>query len=132
MEGNQEGLKIICAEDCGNSPKKEFLKQFTIAFSKGDLSFLEEAISNDIYWNILGNEVIEGKDQFIECCKHMKSDILSEVHMKTIITHGKSGAVEGMFNMKNQKRYAFCDMFQFTGAGKNAKIKELTSYVIEI
>lgn len=29
-------------------------------------------------------------------------------------------------------RYAFCDVYNFTSASKNSKIKELTSYVIKI
>ena len=66
MEGNQEGLKIICAEDCGNSPKKEFLKKFTIAFCKGDLPFIEDAISDDMCWSRVGDQIIQGEGSFIE------------------------------------------------------------------
>ncbi|HEU5138658.1 MAG TPA: hypothetical protein VFT51_01700 [Bacillales bacterium] len=59
----------------------------------------------------------------------MKRGTESELH--NIITHGRVGSVNGALIFKNQKRLAFCDVYQFTSAGKKAKIKEITSYVIE-
>jgi hypothetical protein len=35
-------LKIICAEDCGNAPKKNLFKELNIAIAKNDIGFIIE------------------------------------------------------------------------------------------
>ena len=47
--------KIISSPDCGNSPKMELLKEFNIAFAKGDVKFITESVTDDIVWNIIGD-----------------------------------------------------------------------------
>ena len=37
-----ESIKIISQVDCGNAPKKEFLKQLMTAIAKKDISFITE------------------------------------------------------------------------------------------
>ena len=54
-------LKIICPDDCGNAPKKQHLKEFTIAFAKNNLSFIIDNITDDFNWNIIGKKLIHGK-----------------------------------------------------------------------
>ena len=53
--------KITVSADCGNAPKKGFLKEINIAFAKGNLDFLTESVTDKIVWNIIGNKKIEGK-----------------------------------------------------------------------
>jgi hypothetical protein len=43
-----------------------------------------------------------------------------------------TNSVNGILIFENKKSYAFCDVYIFSGAAKNAKIKEITSYVIEV
>jgi hypothetical protein len=125
-------LKIICAEDCGNSPKKNLLKELNIAFAKNDLGFINENITDDIYWYIIGDKIVQGKDNFAETLKQMMNSKVTEIHIRNIITHGSTGAVNGILLLEDNKSHAFCNVYKFTSAGKNSKIKEITSYVIEI
>ena len=56
--------RVIVSEDCGNSPKNIFLQKLTIAFAKCDSKFILDSVTDDIRWNVLGNQLIEGKNNF--------------------------------------------------------------------
>ena len=65
-------LKLMIGEDCGNSPKKIFLKQLNIAFAKGDSTFIINNVSEDITWNIIGVKLIQGKNDLEKSLENMK------------------------------------------------------------
>lgn len=48
--------KVISETNCGNSSKMEFLKQFNIAFSEGNIPFITNSVTDDIVWNIIGKK----------------------------------------------------------------------------
>ena len=123
--------KITVSADCGNAPKKGFLKEINIAFAKGNLDFLTESVTDKIVWNIIGNKKIEGKENFTEVLEKMEKEKASELILDRILTHGKEGAVSGIIKMQNGKKYAFSDFYEFSGA-KGTKVKSITSYVIGI
>ena len=123
--------KIISSPNCGNSPKMKFIKEFNIAFAKGNLEFLMENITDDIVWNIIGNKKIEGKEKFTEELKKMKSEKVIELIIDQTLSHGKEGASNGVMKMKNGKKYAFSDFYVFKNT-KSTDLKLITSYVIEI
>ena len=123
--------KIISSPNCGNSPKMEFLKEFNIAFAKGNVEFIIESVTDEIVWNIIGDRKIEGKEKFAEELEKMNSEKATELIIDQILSHGKEGATNGIMKMQNGKKYAFSDFYKFKGA-KGAKIKSITSYVIGI
>lgn len=123
--------KIISSPNCGNSPKMEFLKEFNIAFAKGDIGYITESVTDDIVWNIIGDKIIEGKEKFTSELEKMKSEKVSELILEQILSHGKEGAVNGIMKMQDGKKYAFSDLYVFQGA-KGTKIKTMNSYVIMI
>lgn len=123
--------KIISSPNCGNSPKMTFLKEFNIAFAKGNLEFLIENVTDEIVWNIIGNRKIEGKEKFTEELAKMKSEKATELIIDQILSHGKAGASSGIMKMQNGKKYAFSDFYMFKNT-KSTDLKSITSYVIEI
>ncbi|MFA7688054.1 MAG: nuclear transport factor 2 family protein [Moheibacter sp.] len=123
--------KIVSSPNCGNSPKMEFLKEFNIAFAKGNIAYIAENVADEIDWNIIGDRKIEGKEKFKKELEKMKSEKATELIIDQILSHGKEGAVNGIIKMQNGKKYAFSDFYKFQGA-KGATIKSITSYVIEI
>lgn len=123
--------KITLTIDCGNAPKKEFIKKINIAFAKGNSDFLLESVTDGIVWNIIGDKKIEGKEKLREELKDMKAQKASELILDRILTHGKEGAASGSVKMQNGKNYAFSDFYEFNGA-KATKLKSITSFVIEI
>lgn len=124
-------IKINSSPDCGNSPKMEFIKKFNIAFAEGDVKFLTESVTDEIVWNMIGDKEIEGKAKFAELLEEMKAETASELTLLQILSHGKEGAANGIIKMKNGKKIAFSDFYQFKNT-KGEKINSITSYAITI
>ncbi|GET25548.1 nuclear transport factor 2 family protein [Prolixibacter sp. NT017] len=123
--------KITVGADCGNAPKREFLKEINIAFAKGNEDFLIDSVTDTIVWNMIGDRIIEGKETFKKELEKMKAEKVSELILDRILTHGKEGAVSGVMKMQNGKTYAFSDFYEFSGA-KGVRVKSISSYIIEI
>lgn len=51
----------LCAENCGNSPKKELLRDLSIAFVKNEIEFCMDWMTDDVVWEIIGDKLIQGK-----------------------------------------------------------------------
>jgi len=49
-----------------------------------------------------------------------------------VITYGDTGCVNGIIEFGRGKQLRFCDVHEFTGHGKTAKIRRVTSYWIEV
>lgn len=124
-------MKINTPTDCGNSPKKEFIKDMSVAFARADTDFLTECVTDDIMWHIIGDKTVEGKDNFQKVLKERNNNKVRELTLDKILTHGKEGAVSGNIKTEDGKNYAFSDFYEFRGA-KGSKVKAITSYVIEI
>lgn len=123
--------KIVSSPNCGNSPKMEFLKDFNIAFARGNVEFITENVTDEIVWNIIGGRKIEGIEKFTVELEKIKSKKTIELMIDQILSHGKEGAANGIMKMQNGKKYAFSNFYKFKGA-KGVTIKSITSYVIEI
>lgn len=125
--------KINIAPDCGNSPRRAFIRDFNIAFVESNSDFIIESIDDDIRWKIYGDRLIEGKANFIKELQRMMipDNEVDEITIHSMITHGKEACSNGEMLMKDGKRFAFCDVYEFISAGKN-KIGKLYSYVIEV
>ena len=124
-------LKINVKTDCGHSPKRTFLRDFNIAFGKGDAKFIIAQVADDIVWEVMGERAIEGKDSFSKAIKEMKGKEVVEITIEKVVTHGKEGAVNGMMKMKDGKQYAFADFYEFKNT-TSTTIKTMASYVVEI
>ena len=122
-------MKIVIDPDCGNSPKREFIRDFNLAFFKGDTEFILNHVSDNIIWEILGHKVIQGKEDFSKEILTMGGCPADELRLHHIITHGKEAACHGEFNM-GEKKYAFSDVYVFVSAGKMI-VEKLYSYMVK-
>ncbi len=122
--------KITVNSDCGNAPKISLLKNFNIAFAKGDPEFIIKHVSDDIKWTMVGDKTIEGKKHFSQEINKMKEYVADELIIHAIIMHGHQAALNGEMKMGG-KTYAFCDVYCFTSAS-SLLIKEMKSYIIEV
>lgn len=107
------------------------LETFNKAFANSDTEFILRNVTDDIRWTVVGDQTVEGKEAFLAALKEMEMDEPMKLTIHNIITHGKSAAVNGEMETSDGKRYAFCDVYRFSGF-KNAKIKEMTSYALEV
>lgn len=129
---NQSELMVKCKEDCGNAPKKLLLKDLTIALAKHDIDFCLNCMRDDVVWDMIGKQQVEGIDEYEQALLQMKHRQVQELHIHHIITHGNTASVNGTFYLTDGGSIAFCDVYDFGGFGKKAKIKKITSYVIPI
>ncbi|MBB3125706.1 hypothetical protein FHS19_000360 [Paenibacillus rhizosphaerae] len=127
-----EQVKIICAEDCGNAPKKQFLRAFHVALVCNDIGFFMENITEEIQWNVIGSHVLQGKDQIFGMIEKWNHKTPTELVINNIITHGYSGSLNGILNFENNASCAFCNIYRFNSSLNKTKIKEITSFIIDI
>ena len=126
-------MKINCKEDCGNTPLKEMIRDFNIAFGKGDIRSIADKLTDNIVWEMVGDKIIEGKEKVVAELEKMKEYTASELTIDHIITHGKVASCNGSFVMKEGgAKYAFCDVYDFDKSGKNARIKKMISFGVKI
>ncbi|MCU9595534.1 hypothetical protein OEV82_13905 [Caldibacillus thermolactis] len=128
---SQSDLTVECQEDCGNAPKKLLLKDFTIALAKKDIHFCINCIHDEIVWEIVGKKHIKGIKEYEQTLNQLKESSITHLLIHNIITHGNTASLNGTFILKNKDRIDFCDVYNFAGFGKKAKIKKITSYVIK-
>lgn len=118
--------------DCGNAPKKIFLRDFTIAFAEDNAAFILAGITDDVRWEMVGSSTTNGKAEVERVLKAMLDSSMVELTIANIITHGDAGAVNGTMTFKDGTTYGFCDVYTFTSHGKKAKIKTITAYIVEL
>ena len=122
--------KITVTPDCGNAPKKAFLRDFNVAFARADIPALLAAVTENVRWNMVGDKVISGKEHFAAALEEMKEHAAAELVIDQIITHGREAAVSGTMVMQDGRRFSFADIYTFRGA-KGDMVSALVSYVVE-
>ena len=114
-------VKITISADCGNSPRKLFLKDFNVALAEGNAGLIQENVADDVTWAFVGGKIWLGK---AEVLKQVVNKRAAELTLFNIITHGKEAAANG-------EKTAFCDVYSFQKATGNT-IKSIMSYVIAV
>lgn len=132
MNQKDGNFKVECAVDCGNAPKKQLLKEFTIATLQNNEDFCLEWLRDDIVWDIIGYQRLEGKNEWLAGFKQTNLQEVRELQIHNIITHGNVASLNGTIIFDDGHMIAFCDVYSFSGFGKKAKIKKVTSYVIPL
>ena len=117
--------------DCGNAPKKLLLKDFHVAVVQNDRDFISDNLTDDTLWKIIGDKEIEGKEKVTSTLLNSYQNV-SKLEIEQIITHGKITSINGTVTYQHDKKLAFCHVHIFNNASKTAKIKETTSYLINI
>ncbi|HSA84507.1 MAG TPA: nuclear transport factor 2 family protein [Patescibacteria group bacterium] len=124
-------MKITVPEDCGNAPRKKLIHDFTLAFAENNKEKILEFMADDIEWIMVGDKIMNGKEEAAKSLETMGDEIAEELILDTIITHGDTAACDGIIKY-SKRAVAFCDVYKFTGHDKDAKIRQLTGYAIEL
>lgn len=117
--------------DCGNSPRKEFLKEFNSAFAKGDVPAIAKHLAEDVTWDIVGDKRIEGKVAMVGELTSMKNSQVKKMILHTVVTHGREASANGEIHMATGDVYAFCDVYAFAKT-TGTQLKSISSYVIKV
>ena len=122
--------KIQIQPDCGNAPRKLFLKDLNIAFANGDSEYLTDIVPEGINWVITGQKNITGKENYLKELKRHKFWKVKRLIIDTIITHGPDAAVSGQITTPDNLKFSFCDIYRFKGAG-GTTINSITTFMIK-
>ena len=124
--------KVICDLNCGNSPRAALLRDFNVAFAKGDLDAMLSILDDNIVWEMMGHKTFEGKAAVTEMLKGIMGQGESdEYELLSIITHGAEAACKGTVRSSDGSMIAFADFYRFVSASKNG-IKRIVSYAIDL
>jgi uncharacterized protein (TIGR02246 family) len=116
---------------------RDFFEQVNQAFLDGDAAFIAENVTEDVVWTMVGEDVVRGKAAFVEIMEKMDVDSHQDATLTidSVIANGPQAAVTGKMSgrMENgeMKTYQYCDVY-LLDEQQNGKIKELTSFVIEM
>jgi hypothetical protein len=124
--------KVTISEDCENAPKKEFIKDFNIAFAKEDIDYILDCFADGAHWEMVGAQSWDGKEEIAKALKTMNGGEASELIIDSILSHGDKCAANGILKYPDGSSVAYCDIYTFTGHAKDAKIKTLKAYAIDI
>ncbi|MCS3800271.1 hypothetical protein [Niastella sp. OAS944] len=117
--------------DCGNAPRKLFLKELLVAIAEGNVKHIQELVPEQISWDIVGQKQTTGLDQYL---KELKGHALwkaKELVVDTIITHGPDASVSGQITAADKITYKFCDVYRFKSAA-GATINSITTFLIRL
>lgn len=124
-------VNVNVQPDCGNAPKKLFIRDFMIAFANNDTPFLLDCLTDDARWEMVGERTLNSKSEVENALDNMPGAKVKAMTIATIITHGDAGSANGTMTLADDKHYGFCHVYVFSSYGKNAKIKQIASYVIQ-
>ncbi len=122
--------RIIPSGDCGNSPKNALLQDVTIALAKRDVDFLLSHVTDDVIWEVVGSDVVEGKAAFARAVDARTASDVTQLTIDHVMSHGRVGAVNGTAEYRDAKSSDFCGVFEFANA-KGERVRAIRSYVIE-
>lgn len=125
-------MKIVCAEDCGNAPKKLLLRNLIIDHWSNDGRMMVDSLADEAVWSVAGGPRNAGKEAILGHLARGRDGEPTELHIHDIITHGNTASANLTVTMQDGSRVEYCDVYRFGGFGSRAKIKEITSYVIRI
>ena len=115
--------------------RETFLKKFNRAFVENDLNFIFDSVTDDVYWEMIGDTVIRGKEALIEAMNKVKQPHDMTLDLHSMLVDKDKATVHGSMKRKEnqglEKTYSFCDLYVFSSSEEN-KIKELRAFIIEI
>lgn len=122
--------KISINEDLVDSPHKQFVKDFNSAFAKGDMNYVLDCFSDDILWDVVNHEPVQGKEAVEQMLNEM-DDIADELVIDDIVCDRTKCVANGKLTYADSV-IAFSDLYEFTSDTEDAKIKTLKGYAIEL
>ncbi len=109
--------------------KKEICEAFSTGNFESTFNYLDENIS----WNIIGTQILTGKEKIIEFCIQTSNyfkETKTTFTLKNIILDKKMCSIDGtaeFINCENRSTFInSCDIYKF----ENEKLIEITSYCL--
>ncbi|MCH4823086.1 hypothetical protein ML462_07845 [Gramella lutea] len=115
--------------------REKLLKQLNDAFANCDTVFLNNSVTDDIIWEIVGEKKIAGRKDFENSLDRMSHGGPTKIIVNEILSSGNRSVVEGIVEFfvepGKKRKYAFCDVYIFSETEEN-KFNELRTYVAQL
>jgi hypothetical protein len=128
--------RILRRADCGNSPKNTFVEALCIGLATGTHKAVLGAVTDDIQWSMLGGgpvdgtAVVEGKAALGEALARIRSRKAVQVTIDHVLSHGKTGAVDGVIEYGDGALQRFSAICEFASA-KGTAVRRVIHYFVE-
>ncbi|MGM0898000.1 MAG: nuclear transport factor 2 family protein [Bacillota bacterium] len=117
------------------SSTTDFLRDFNDAFFHGNQQFIEDHVTDDVEWVMVGAVPLKGKQALIDAAFGMQDYTQLEFHIDMVVTEGQTGAVKGIMTAEGgngrKRKYCYSDFYEMT-ADSEPKIHKMTSFVVEL
>ncbi|MBO3079929.1 MULTISPECIES: DNA-binding protein [Mammaliicoccus] len=131
LDDDLKNVKFTVLGDlkCDNAPKRRIIRDIVIASLVGDEKYLNEWLTDDLVWKVPGSFELKGRKAFLdEINEHLQK--VSSLEIKSMLTHGKEASTHGTIILNSGEEIHFAEMYEFENHKKDAKVKEITSYII--
>ncbi|MGB5361807.1 MAG: nuclear transport factor 2 family protein [Aureibaculum sp.] len=109
-------------------------KEIAKLFSNGEFESVMDNLSNGIVWNVIGENIFEGKNAVKENCENTTQyfkSVQTDFKTKDILVSGNKVIIIGTAEFKRDgKRINFisaCDIYEFN---ERSEIEKISSYCI--
>ncbi|QHJ71294.1 nuclear transport factor 2 family protein [Planococcus halotolerans] len=115
--------------------KVEFFSKFNAAFFKGDQEFINNHVTEDVTWSIVGAEPVKGKQGLLDAAFGVADFSNMEYEIESVICSKGEAAVKGISRRNddegNVRNFCYCDMYTLEGE-HSEKVKSIITFVIEL
>ncbi|MCY7431773.1 hypothetical protein MCZ49_08590 [Bacillus safensis] len=131
MDSSLNEMKLIIPTGYDNAPRKQIVIDFTVAILTRQTEVIKEYADESIIWyQLKDNTKLEGRNALISTLYKEDREIVGNLAIYQVITHGKFASINGVMLLANGLKIDFCDVYIFSSAAKSGKIKEIKSYRI--
>ena len=123
-------LTLSIPLNCDNAPKKRVIRDFNIAFARGEVAAILDFLAEEVEWDIVGNKVLQGRPAVAAELHNMSAIEIQNLSLDMILTHGKFGAAVGSLTTVHGEVFRFSDTYEFVSAGKHT-IQRFISFAIQ-
>ncbi|MBT2582182.1 nuclear transport factor 2 family protein [Planococcus sp. ISL-109] len=117
------------------SSTADFLRDFNAAFFSGNQQFIEQHVTDDVEWIMVGATPLKGKQALVDAAFGMQDYTQLDFDIDMIIAEGREGAVKGVMTATGgtgrERKYCYSDFYEMTGDAE-PRIQKMTSFVVEI
>lgn len=120
-------------DNCGNSPRSLLSIEIAINLAANDYDKLETLLAEDFSMIVAGGDIVVDKTKlktYLDKATQSKITI-DRFDVFTSISHGKYAAVSSRAYSSNGFTFDSHDLYEFTSAGGSAKLRKVTSYVVD-
>ncbi len=125
-------LNISIAEDCTNTLKKRYVRDFNVDCVTGRISDALEKLSDDVRWDVIGLKEMVNKSEIADSLRSMSRDNIAAFSLENALSQDSRVIANGVIKLKNGSSVHFCDIYLFENQGAYAKIKKITTYGVTV